>query len=167
VIEIAGTSTKADTQVLVNGTVVVTRVPNPNDPNPSFAVLLDENIAIRNSVGPLAVKLRNISPGLSNLSNEIVAGTLVGPQITNVKVKKKASGALILKIFGTNFPSAGTVTVITNGSQVPLAFASFESTDFISAKIGPESAPAPGTPMRIRVVTTQGIQSNEMTANAK
>ena len=166
-IEVVGTGTTVDTQVLVNGAVVVAHVPNPNDPNPSFSVFLDENISIRNSVGPLAVKLRNISPGLSNLSNEIVAGTLVGPQITNVKVKKKASGALILKIFGVNFPSAGTVTVTANGSQVVLDFASFEATDFISAKIGAQAAPAPGTSMRIRVVTSQGIQSNEVTASAK
>lgn len=166
-IEIVGTSTKVDTQVLINGTVVAAHVPNPNDPNPSFVVLLDEHQSIRNSVGPLAVKLRNISPGLSNLSNEIVAGTLVGPQITNVKVKKKASGALLLKIFGANFPSAGTVSVIANGSQVVLDFASFDAPDFISAKIGPQAAPAPGTAMRIRVVTPQGIQSNELTATAK
>lgn len=167
VIEVVGTGTRVDTQVLVNGTVVVASVPNPNDPNPSFAVFLDANTAIRNSVGPLTVKLRNISPALSSFSNEIVAGTLVGPQITNVKVKKKASGALILKIFGVNFPSAGTVTVIANGSQVLLDFASFDAPDFISAKIGPQAAPAPGTSMRIRVVTNQGIQSNEQIATAK
>jgi FG-GAP repeat protein len=167
VIEVVGANTRADTQVLVNGTGVVASVPNPNDPNPSFAVLLDANTSIRNSVGPLTVKLRNISPALSNFSNEIVAGTLVGPQITNVKVKKKASGALLLKIFGANFPSAGTVTVIANGSQVLLDFASFDAPDFISAKIGPQAAPAPGTTMRIRVVTSQGIQSNELTATSK
>lgn len=166
-INIVGTKTKVDTQVLINGAVVAAHVPNPNDPNPSFSVLLDENPSIRNSVGPLAVTLRNINPAPSNLSNEIIAGTLVGPEITKVKVKKKASGVLMLNISGANFPSDGMVTVTVNGSQVPVQSASFEPPDFISAKISAASAPAAGTTMRIRVVTPQGILSNELTATAK
>ncbi|MFY9555519.1 MAG: hypothetical protein WAV20_24775 [Blastocatellia bacterium] len=167
VIEVVGTNTRVDTQVLINGAVVLARVPNPNDSNPSFAVLLDENPSVRNSVGPLAVRLRNISPSVSNLSNEIVAGRLVGPEITSVKVKKKPSGLLILKIFGANFPSDGTVTVLANGSQLQIQATSFAPPDFVSARINAALAPAPGTALRIRVATTQGIQSNEVTAAAK
>ncbi|MEK6285983.1 MAG: integrin alpha [Acidobacteriota bacterium] len=168
VVVVNGTGFKSDLQVFINDTLVVS---GPTiDPPPGAttrAVFLDSNPTIRFRAGPLAVRVRNSSPSPSDLSNEIVAGTLVGPQITNVKVKKKASGALILKIFGANFPVAGTVSVTANGSPVPLDFASFEAADFISAKIGPQSAPAAGTTMRIRVVTSQGIQSNELTATAK
>ncbi|HSB11857.1 MAG TPA: integrin alpha [Blastocatellia bacterium] len=167
VVEIAGTNTRVDTQVLINGIVVLPHVPNPQDVNPSFAVLLDENISIKNSAGPLAVRLRNISPTLSELSNEIIAGTLVGPQITKIKVKKKASGLLVLKIHGLNFPGDASVTVTANGSAVPVQSASFDPPDYVSAKIGADAAPAPGTTMLVRVVTAQGIQSNEFAATAK
>jgi hypothetical protein len=101
------------------------------------------------------------------LSNEVSAGRLVGPEITRVKVKKKASGVLLLKIFGVNFPSAGTVAVIANGSQLPLQSTFFEPPDFAQAKISAASAPSPGTPLLIRVVTSQAIQSNEVTATSK
>ena len=166
-VEAAGTNTRIDTQVLINGSVVAAHVPNPNDPNPSFVVLLDENLSIRNSVGPLGVRLRNPTPTPSELSNEIIAGRLVGPEITAIKVKKKASGAMLLKILGMNFPNSGTVNVTANGVLIPLNFANFEPPDFISAKISAASAPAPGTTMRVRVVTAQGIQSNEVIATAK
>ena len=54
-----------------------------------------------------------------------------------------------------------------SGLQVTLFYSDLETSDFISAKISPESAPAPGTIIRVRVVTSQGIQSNEVTATAK
>jgi len=165
---ISGTNLRPDTQVTINGIPVVSHLQDTgNNGPPRIAVELDENVVIKNSVGPLAVRARNTTPSLSDLSNEIIAGSLIGPEITSVKVKKKASGVLQLKISGTNFPSDGTVTVTANGSQVPVQSAAFEPPDFISARIGAEAAPAPGTTMRIRVVTTQGIQSNELTATAK
>jgi hypothetical protein len=37
----------------------------------------------------------------------------------------------------------------------------------VQVKIGPGSAPAAGTILSIRVITSQGIQSNEVTATAK
>jgi hypothetical protein len=66
-----------------------------------------------------------------------------------------------------NFPSDGTVSVVANGSQLALQFAAFQPPDFVQAKISAASAPAPGTTLLIRVVTPQGIQSNEVTATAK
>lgn len=168
VIVVNGTGFKSELQVFINDTLVVSGPIIDAPPGATTrAVFLDSNPTIRFRAGPLAVRVRNGSTSPSDLSNEIVAGTLVGPQITNVKVKKKASGALILKIFGLNFPGAGTVTVTANGAQVLLDFASFEAADFISAKIGPQSAPAAGTTMRVRVITSQGVQSNELTATAK
>jgi len=167
VIEVVGTNTRVDTQVLINGSVVAAPVPNPNDPNPSFAVFLDANPSIRNSVGPLAVTLRNITPSPSNLSNEIIAGTLVGPTITKVKVKKKASGVLLLNISGSNFPSFGEVSVMVGDLNIAVQSTAFEPPDFVQAKISAAAAPGAGTSLRIRVITAQGIQSNEVVATAK
>ena len=113
------------------------------------------------------VRTRNTTPPASDLSNEISAGKLVGPEITRVKVKKKASGALLLNTFGANFPSDGSVVVMANGTQVTAQSVSFEPPDFVQVKIGAGSAPAAGTILSIRVVTSQGIQSNEVTATAK
>jgi hypothetical protein len=167
VIEVTGTNTRVDTQVLINGAVAAAHVRNPQDANPSFAVLLDENVAIRNSTGPLAVRLRNTFPSLSGLSNEIIAGTLIGPEITRIKVKKKASGLLVLKIQGLNFPGDATVSVRANNAAVPVQSASFEPPDYVSAKIGAAAAPPAGTLMQVRIVTAQGVQSNEFTVAAK
>jgi len=130
-------------------------------------VFLDQNLSVRNSVGPLVVRARNTLPTPSDLSNAVTAGRLVGPEITRVKVKKKGSGVLVLNLFGVNLPSAGTVAVIANGAQLPLQSTSFEPPDFVQAKISAAAAPSAGTALRIRVVTSQGIQSNELTATAK
>lgn len=160
VIEVVGTNTRVDTQVLINGTVVVASVPNPNDPNPSFAVFLDSNPSIRDTAGPLAVRLRNTNP-LTNLSNEIVAGRLVGLEITSIKVKRKSNGILLVKISGANFPNTGSVRVVVNGSEVPLKSVSFEASDYIQAKIGKGAAPPSGAVMHVRVIASGGAQSNE------
>ncbi len=165
---IGGTNLRPDTQVTINLIPVVSHLQDTgNNGPPKIAVELDENAVIKNSAGPLAVRARNTTPSLSDLSNEIIAGTLIGPEISSVKVKKKASGVLLLKIFGANFPSDGTVAVTANGSQIAVQSAAFEPPDFVSAKIGAASAPTPGTILHIRVVTSQGIQSNEATATAK
>ncbi|HSE36457.1 MAG TPA: hypothetical protein VLG74_04085, partial [Blastocatellia bacterium] len=161
-VRIVGAQLRADTQVLINGVVTISHLEGPD-----VFVELDENPAIKNSAGPLLVRARNTTPTPSNLSNELDAGRLVGPEITRVKVKKKAAGALLLKIFGVNFPSAGTVVVMANGAQLPIQSSFFEPPDFAQAKISAAAAPAPGTTMTIRLVTSQGIQSNEFTAVAK
>lgn len=161
-VRIVGAPFRIETEVTINGVVAVSHLQDPD-----IFVELDENPAIRNSAGPLMVRARNTTPPASDLSNEVSAGRLVGPEITRVKVKKKASGALLLNIFGLNFPSGGTVSVLANGSQLTFQFVAFEPPDFVQAKISPTSAPAPGTTLLIRVVTQQGIQSNEVTAPSK
>jgi hypothetical protein len=164
-ITITGANLRSDTQVTINGTVVVSHL--QAGPPATITVELDENTAIRNSAGQLAVSARNTTPPASNVSNQIIAGTLIGPQINSVKVKKKASGALLLNIFGANFPSDGSVAVTTDSSNVPVQSVSFAPPDFVQAKISPTAAPPEGTAMRIRVITAQGIASNELTATAK
>lgn len=166
-LRIVGVPFRSDTEVTINGVVVISHLQDPAAGFPDIFVELDENPAIRNSAGPLSVRARNTTPTPSDLSNEVSAGRLVGPEITRVKVKKKASGALLLNIFGVDFPSDGTVVVIANGSQLAIQSAIFEPPDFVQAKISVASAPAPGTTLLIRLVTPQGIQSNEVTATAK
>ena len=161
-LRIVGGSFRADTEVSINGVVVTSHLQGAD-----IFVELDENPSIKNSAGTLLVKARNTVPTPSSFSNEINGGRLIGPEITRVKVKKKASGVLILNIFGTNFTSPGTVSVIVNGSQLALQSTAFEPPDFVQARVSAATAPATGTPMRIRVVTSQGIQSNEVVANAK
>jgi hypothetical protein len=74
---------------------------------------------------------------------------------------------LILKIHGVNFPAVATVTITADGSAVPVQSASFDPPDYASVKISAASAPASGTLMRVRVGTSQGVQSNEFTVTAK
>jgi len=163
-----GNNLRADLQIFINDIPVISSLA-PDAPPGSLPtwVFLDQNLSVRNSVGPLVVRARNTLPIPSDLSNSVTAGRLVGPEITRVKVKKKASGAVLLNIFGVNFPSDGTVAVIANGSQLPFQFVVFEPPDFVQVKISAASAPAAGTTLLIRLVTSQGIQSNQVTATAK
>jgi len=167
-VSVFGNNLRADLQIFINDIPVISSLV-PDAPPGSLPtwVSLDQNLSVRNSVGPLVVRARNMLPTPSDLSNSVTAGRLIGPEITRVKVKKKASGAMLLNIFGVNFPSGGTVTVIANGSQLAIQSAVFEPPDFVQAKISVAAAPAPGTTLLIRLVTTQGIQSNEVTATAK
>jgi hypothetical protein len=165
-IAISGTNIRTDTEILINGVLVISHPPTGSQPG-QRVVTLDENLAIRNSASTLAVRARNTVPSPSNLSNEVIAGTLVGPMITKVKVKKKASGLLLLNISGSNFPSDGMVSVQVADLQLAVQSAAFEPPDFVQAKISAAAAPSPGTAIRIRVITAQGIQSNEVIATAK
>lgn len=165
-IAISGTNIRTDTEVLINGVSVISHPSAGSQPGQRI-VNLDENLAVRNSAGPLAVRARNTVPSPSSLSNEINAGTLVGPAITKVKVKKKASGVLLLNISGSNFPSTGEVSVMVADLQIAIQSTAFEPPDFVQAKISAAAAPGAGTSLRIRVVTSQGIKSNEVTATAK
>jgi len=161
-LRILGAPFKSDTEIRINGVVVTSHLQVPD-----IFVDLDENAAIKNSSGTLLVRARNMTPTPSNLSNEVSAGRLVGPEITRVKVKKKASGAMLLNITGTDFPNAGSATVLANGSPLAIQFVAFEPPDFVQVKVSAAAAPAPGTTLLIRLITPQGIQSNEVTATAK
>lgn len=165
-IAISGTNIRTDTEILINGNSVISHAPTGSQPG-QRVVNLDENLTVRNSAGPLLVRARNTVPSPSSLSNEVSAGTLVGPTITKVKVKKKASGVLLLNISGSNFPSSGDVSVMVADLNIALQSAAFEPPDFVQAKISAAAAPSAGTGLRIRVITSQGIQSNEVIATAK
>jgi len=164
VIRVNGTGFRADTEIQINGLPVISHI--GADPQQRL-VNLDENTTIRNSAGALTVRARNTAPTPSDFSNQVNAGSLVGPEITSIKVKKKASGLLILKIHGLNFPADATVTITADGSAVPVQSASFDPPDYASVKINAAFAPVAGTLMRVRVRTSEGVQSNEFTVTAK
>lgn len=158
-----GTGFTVDLQIVINGVTVLSR-PLPDAPpgSPPKAVFLDENQSIKNSAGPLRVRVRNGNPP-SELSNEVVAGTLVGPEIASIVVKQKSTGLLVLKIIGANFPATGTVQVIANAAVLPLKSASFVASDFIQVKIKASAAPASSTTLHVRVIAPGGVQSNDFT----
>jgi FG-GAP repeat len=156
---ILGNNLRSDTEITINGRVAVSHFQLSSPP--SIRVELDENPVIRDSVGPLIVSARNTTPPASASSNQITAGTLLGPQIDSVKIKKKGSGVLVLKIFGSNFPANVTVEVRADNFGASLAV--FGETDFISVKIPAAVAPPSGTVLHIIVHTPAGISSNEVT----
>jgi len=167
-VNVSGTNLRADLQIFINDIPVISSLPPAAPPGslPTW-VFLDQNLSVRNSVGPLVVRARNTLPIPSDLSNSVTAGRLTGPEITKIKVKKKASGVLLLNISGANFATGGTVVVIANGSPLAVQSAAFEPPDFVQAKISAASAPAPGTTLLVHLLSAQGIQSNEETTTAK
>ncbi|HWP43991.1 MAG TPA: FG-GAP repeat protein, partial [Blastocatellia bacterium] len=160
-IRIDGTGFRADTEVLINGAPVISHIPSDAQLATRRTVSLDENLTVRNTAGPLRVRVRNTNPPSSE-SNEVIAGTLVGPEITSLKVKRKRSGVLILKINGSRFQQGMAVTVTREGGQqVPLT-SSFVSSDRLKVKIEASAAPAQGSTIRVRAVTSSGVQTNEL-----
>ena len=160
-VTVNGANFTASTEVLINNQVVVASTPAGFETTRRL-VSLDANPAVRNSVGNLAVRVRNTNPA-TPLSDEVVAGRLVGPEITSIRVKVKANGKTILRVSGVNFPSDAIATVTVAGQAVTLANVFVEASDFISVIIKPALAPPAGAAMRIRIVTGAGIQSNEFT----
>lgn len=159
-VTVNGTNFNLSTEVQINGTIVVSNPTPAGFVATRRVVSLDANPGVRNSVGNLVVRVRNTNP-LTALSNEVVAGRLVGPEITSIKVKVKVSGKTILKVSGANFPAGATATVTANGQPVTIANVFVEAADFISVVIKPGVAPPAGALLRVRIVTTGGIQSNE------
>jgi hypothetical protein len=162
-ITVNGTGFKTGSEIIINGTTVLSHTPaDAQLAATQRTVELDENPQIKNSAGNLSVRARNTNPN-TNLSNEVIAGRLLGPEITSVRVKVKASGKTVLIINGTNFQNGSTVTVTANGQAVTLKSFTVESSELISAVIAPAVAPPSGTSLRIRVISPSTIQSNEVT----
>ncbi len=158
-ITVTGTNLRADTEVSINGQVVVSHL--ESDPT-RIRIELDENLAVRNSAGQLTVRARNTSPSPSNFSNELIAGRLVGPEITSVTVKRKSSnGMLTFKVSGMNFPLNGTLEVRANGELIKLKSDDIDETGFTDTKVKPRNSPPSGTVLRFVVRGPNQIQSNE------
>jgi hypothetical protein len=153
-----GTNFKPDTQVFINGNLVVSHIPDAPLAGTQRTVELDENLSVRNSAGNLLVRVKNPN---SNLSNEVNAGRLIGPEITSIRLKVKASGKTVVNINGTNFPVGAGVSVTVNGQPVTIKGVTVESDVFITAVIKPASAPPSGSILKVRITTASGVQSNE------
>jgi hypothetical protein len=162
-VEAEGVGLKADTQILINDTPVVSRLSSePSQGFPVHIVELDENISIRNTVGQLTVRARQTNPP-SETSNAVVAGGLVGPQINSVNAKRKAAGPVVLGIDGAGFQSGIMASVIDpGGTAVPLKRVIFVDPSFVRIKIRGVDAP-PGLAVRVRFITGSGVRSNEVT----
>ena len=158
-ITVSGSDLRPDTEITINGAVVVSHFTNSNPA--TVRVDLDENPAIKNSAGQLLVRARNTNPP-SGLSNEVAAGRLLGFEILSIEVKKKSSKTF-LRITGGGFPSSGTVEVRTDTQDVPLKKVSFEASDFIEVRIKTNKLPPTGTALRVRVIRADGTQSNVST----
>lgn len=155
---VSGNGFRADTVISINGSPVIAQ--QTADPRQRI-IDLDQNPEARDSAGPIMVRARNESP-LSEGSNVLTAGVLVGPEITKIKVRRKAFG-ILLKIRGDGFLEGSTVSVLDPaGNSVSLLAVIFLGRDFMKVKV-PESAVTPGTPLRVRVVSPFGIRSNELT----
>jgi hypothetical protein len=159
-ITVRGFNMQSDTEVTVNGVVVVSHFDGTTNPQ-TLTIDLDENPAVKNSAGQLLVRARNTNP-LSGQSNAILAGRLVGLEISSVSVKKKSSKT-ILKITGANFPPNAAVEVRTDAQEVPLKSLSVDGSDYIELKIRSRDVPPSGTALHVRVIAPGGAQSNVVT----
>jgi FG-GAP repeat protein len=162
-VTVNGTNFRTDTEIQINGTVVISRIPSAGGLAATQRIVeLDENPAIRNSAGALRVRARNTLPA-SALSNEVTAGTLVGPEITGITFKRKATGVLILKISGSRFQQGMTAVVTgASGQQIPVKSVTFNSSQSLTAKIAAQAAPPRSSTIRVRVATSGGVGSNEL-----
>ena len=158
-VTVTGSGFRADTGLLINNTPVTSAA--GSDPR-QLIVNLDENLAVRNSIGGLVVRAHNQSPP-SELSNALTAGILTGPEIESAKAKRKASGVVLLIIGGANFTDSVTLAVVDqNNQQVQVRSVGFVASDNLRVKLA--GSPESGTVLRFRVVTTTGVQSNEASA---
>jgi hypothetical protein len=161
-IVVNGTGFRADTEIIINGAPVVSHIPsNPELIATRRTVNLDENLAVRNSAGQLLVRARNTQPIASDLSNEVLAGTLVGPQISNIKPKLKSSGQLVLKVSGSNFPGDSQALLTAGGAPLIPKSVVVKSSSSIQIKLRASSVPPSGTIIHVKVTTSAGIQSND------
>lgn len=161
-ITVNGTDFRDDTQILINGQVVVSRIPDSQQQRATRRTIeLDENPSVRDTAGVLLVRARNTAPP-SDLSNEVNAGRLTGPEIANIQPRRKNSGLVILKINGANFPNGTTATVIDENDQmVRLKRVNINSNQLMTVKIAIAFAPPRNSTVRVRVATGN-VQSNEV-----
>ncbi len=166
IITITGTGFRADTQVLINGMIATAIIPsNPDLAATRRTVALDDNPSIRNTVGQLIIRVRNTNPA-SSLSNEVAAGRLAGPEIQNVRFKRKSGGALIIKVDGANLLAGSTLAVATvAGQPVTVKGVSVTGGNFAQGKIKASQVPAPGTQLRVQITSPTNILSNLFTVS--
>lgn len=164
-VTVRGSGFRPDTEILINGVAVLARVPAPPLDSVERIVELDENPSVRNRVGPLVVRARNTNPP-SDLSNSVVAGRLLGPEIASISGRRKPSGIIILTISGSGFQDGLTAVItVLEGGRVITRPAGLLSSDLLRVKIKSD-IPPPGSRLRIRLEAASGVQSNEVEISA-
>lgn len=164
-VTVRGSNFRTDTEILINGAVVLARLPSPPLDLTERIVELDDNPSVRNRVGVLVVRARNTDPP-SELSNSVIAGRLLGPQIASISARRKPSGIIIMNISGSAFQEGLTaaITVLDVGRLI-VRPAGFISSDSLRVKIKSD-IPPPGSRLRVRLETASGVQSNEIEISA-
>jgi hypothetical protein len=158
-ISVNGSGFRTDTRFIINGSQVTYQAAAGQQ----AMIALDDNTAVRNAAGPLVLQAQNTSP-LSALSNTITAGTLTGPQIASTAVKRKPSGAILLKIFGQGFESGDSIAVAdSQGGAVPVKSVAFIDPQTLTAKITAQVFGS-GSVLTVRVMTGAGVSSNQGSA---
>jgi hypothetical protein len=160
---VSGSGFRTDTRFTINGAQVATQAPTGTSSAQQLLISLDDNPEVRNTAGPIVVQAQNTSPP-SGPSNPITAGTLTGPRITSTVIKVKASGALVLRVFGQGFDTGDSISVVdSQGHAVPVKAVAFVDQQTLSTKIPPQGF-ASGAVIRVRVVTASGVNSNQFSA---
>ena len=160
-VTVTGTGISSATMFTINGTqVTFSLLPGTGSQSSQAVISLDQNLTIRNTVGPLVVQAQNMS---LPPSNSITAGTLTGPLITSATVVVKATGAIVLKIFGQGFKQGDSVSVTGPNGAVPVKSVGFVSSGDLKAKIKAQNFAA-GTVLNFTVSTGAGVTSNQFSA---
>jgi hypothetical protein len=161
-IVVNGTGFRDDTEIIINGQAAISRIPSDPQLRPTQrTVELDDNPSIRDTVATLAIRARNTDPP-SGLSNEVVAGRLVGPEVDSVNLKRKSGGAVIINLGGSNFQRGDRISVLNqSGAAVSTKSTSFISSSELKVKIKASQSPPSGTIVRISVVRGT-IRSSEV-----
>ena len=162
-VTVTGTGFSDTSQFTINTSpVTFTLSPNPPAGSEQAIINLDQNLPIRNSIGPLVVQAQNTVPP-SAVSNSITAGTLSGPQITSVVAVPKAGGKILLKVFGQGFKRGDLVSVTDAQGMVPTKAVTFVSAGALTTKIASGLVGA-GTQISLTVTTSTGVVSNQVNA---
>lgn len=161
-VTVSGAGLTANTQFTINGTQVVYSLSSGSGPAQQATIDLDENVGVRNMVGPLVVQARNTSPA-PVVSNSLTAGTLTGPLISSITPAVNSSGTRVLKIFGQSFQKGDTVSVTGPQGAVTVKSVAFVNSGDLKAKIKAGSLQS-GTVLEVSVVTKAGVISNQVSA---
>ena len=158
-VTVTGSGISAGPAFTINGVPVNASLSADSGSSPQAVVNLDQYLSIRNTVGALTVQARNTQPA-SALSNEVVAGSLTGPEITSASLVHNAGGAYALKVLGQGFKQGYSILVTGPQGAVPVKSVSFISAGNLKAKIKNQSF-ASGSVLSVAVQTQAGVNSNQ------
>jgi hypothetical protein len=159
-ISVSASDMSAEAEVYVNGSLVPSERMADASAVSTRMASLDSSPTVRDTPGILSVQVRNLNP-LSKLSASVTAGELAGPTIESFSLKRKGIG-FNLNLAGKDYHPAATIEIMNlAGDAIKPKKARIDSDTAATIKIR-NTAPAPGTELRIRVVNPNNIPSNEL-----